>query len=139
MAAIVPLSQQNAIVQYLAEFDTARATATATATATRRYQAGCIELWSFATRQPTPLFEGAPVYSPAAASLFPPGTVVCDRWGNTGILKLDAIAYDWRSPAGYQYEKGDRLPLIQAIAFTGQIPSDAQSNGTGYLGRVSSR
>ncbi len=126
------------IQSQLHDFNQQQAIETAHQTAQRRYTDGCIVVKSFATGKHATLLEGQPVYDPSNASVFPAGVLVCDVFGNTAILQNRPIRFDWQSPAGFQYDRGDVLPLVSDIAYTGSPPSPIDEERYGYLGRTSS-
>lgn len=139
--AAIPL-MQGEIGEYFERFRRRRDRAVAAFTAKQRYKDGCIFVISAATEEPAVLAKGTPVFNRSTAAVLPEGTIVCDQFGTTGILRRRRIAYDWRSPAGYQYRAGDKLPIVSDIAWTGKPPAIAPEslrNGIGYIGRVSSK
>lgn len=104
-----------------------------------RYRNGCLLVFSFATKQPTSLVKGQPIYNEAIAGPSPEGTTLCSQYGGTAIVKEREMTFTWVSPAGYTVKEGERYPVVTDIAVTGQIPKDARivdKKLRAYLGKI---
>jgi hypothetical protein len=129
----------NDITNYLSNFRQQRNQIVAAAKAKERYKNGCLLVYSFATKQPTSLVEGQPIYNSAIAGPFPEGTTLCSIYGGTAIVKEKPMKFRWESPANFVVKKGERYPVVSDIAVTGQIPENAKivdKKPRAFLGRI---
>jgi hypothetical protein len=129
----------NDIAKHLGDFRQQRNQMVATAKAKERYKSGCLLVYSYATKQPTSLVAGQPIYNKAIAGPFPEGTTVCSQYGGTAIIEEKPLTFRWQSPAGFTVQKSEEYPVVSDIAVTGEIPENAKivdKKPRAYLGRI---
>jgi hypothetical protein len=83
-------------------------------TANERYENGCLPVVNLGGNTPVNLAQGMTVTDPKTKASLPPGTIVCDGNGNTGIISADDHT-------------------VQSIAWTGdrKIINDSLTKWTG--------
>lgn len=93
---------------------------------------------SHATSNPASLVKNMPVYNPENSGIFPEGTIVCDIYGNTGIMKKESLEIDIKFMNKFTLEKGKKVPVISNIKYTGKKPPEFnfEKYSKGYIGRI---
>jgi len=135
------LTNLDVVSKYIKQYQQKRNSVLANQTAQNRYENGCIYLKSIAYEEPAALIPNTPVINRSTAGFFPEGTIVCDVYGNTGVIEVKKLEYNYLSPnERFSYKKGEKIPVIseESLAYTGNPPKEIPKDAPiGYIGRVS--